>query len=130
VDFTSLLPVRIANFPYLFPARIKSNRGFFNTSKIFAERRKALLLPASFLFFPEVVLPLLPITPLALLLPLLPITPLALLLPPRTFRLELEDLAFFLKHPVQNFALREAASFLQCGLLHFLVAFVFVLAAG
>ena len=93
------------------------------------ERRRALLLPANFFFRPEVMFPLLPMTPLALLLPLLPMIPLALLLPPRIFRVRLEDLAFFLKHPVQNFARGEAASFVQPRLLHFFVALIFVLAA-
>ena len=107
-----------------------------------ASSSRALLLPPSFFFLPETVLPLLPMTPLALLLPLLPMTPLALLfpllrktplallLPPRIFRFEFEDRAFFLKHPIQNFARGEAASFLQRGLLHLLLALVFVLAAG
>ena len=74
--------------------------------------------------------PLLPMTPLALLFPLLRKTPLALLLAPRIFRFEFEDRAFFLKHPIQNFARGGAASFLQRGLLHLLLALGFVLAAG
>ena len=62
-------------------------------------------------------------------LPPLPQIPLALLLPLYTFRFKLADDAFFLKHPVQNFARGEAASFLQRGMLHFLVALAFVLAS-
>ena len=65
-------------------------------------------LPANFFFGPVVVLPLLPLTPLALMLPLLPMTPLALLLPPYTFRFKLVDDAFVLRHPVQNFETRSA----------------------
>ena len=63
-------------------ARIKSNQGFFTTSKSFVERRRALLLPASFFFRPAVVLPLLSKRlPWGRLLPLLPGTPWAPLLP-------------------------------------------------
>ena len=113
-------------------AKIKSNQGFFTTSNIFVERRKALLLPANVFFCPVVVLPLLPWTPLPLLLPLLPWTPLPLLLPPprHAFRCELANDAFFLKQAVQNFARGEAASFLQPGLLHFLFAFFAMAAPG
>ena len=137
-------------------AKIKSNQGFFTTSNIFVERRKALLLPAFFFFCPVVVLPLLPRaplplalprlprtplpravvvlpllprTPLPLMLPLLPRTPLpraVVVLPPNTFRFELAHDALALKHSVQNFARGEAASFLQRGLQHLLLALAFV----
>ena len=62
----------------------------------------------------------------------LQVTPLALMLPPspNIFRLELEDRALFLKHPMQNFAQGEAALFLQRGKLHFLIALSFVLATS
>ena len=46
--------------------------------------------------------------------------------PPCTFRFELADDAVFLKHLVQNLAQGEAASFLQTGMLHFLIALTFV----
>ena len=49
--------------------------------------------------------------------------------PPYTFRFKFADDALVLKHPVQNFALGEAASFVQRGVLHFLVAFALALAA-
>ena len=65
VDPASLLRLRIADLPRLFFAKIKSNQGFFTTSKSFVERRRALLLPASFFFRPAVVLPLLPGAPFA-----------------------------------------------------------------
>jgi len=72
-----------------------------------------------------VVLPPLPRTPLpraVVVLPLLPRTP----PPPNTFRFELAKDAFFLKQAVQNFDRAETASFVQRGLLHFLLAFAFV----
>ena len=50
------------------------------------------------------------------------------MLPPYTFRFKFADDAFVLKHPVQNFALGEAASFMQWAVLHFLVAFALALA--
>ena len=53
---------------------------FFTTSKSFVERRRALLLPASFFFRPAVVLPLLSRAPWPTLLPLLPGAPWAPLL--------------------------------------------------
>ena len=122
---------------------------------MFAERRRPLLsppflpaclflgpvvlppfLPACLFFGPVVmlpllfvVLPLLPRTPLARVLPLLPRTPLpraVVVLPPNTFLFEFAHDALVLKQSVQNFARREAASFLQCGLLHLLLALVFV----
>ena len=132
-----------------FFARIKSNQGFFTTSKSFVERRKALLLPASFFFRPAVVLPLLPGAPWAPLLPLLPGAPLLLPLlpgaplllprlpgtppppPPRNaFRCALASDAFVLKQVMQNFARGEAASFLQPGLLHFFFVFFDMAAPG
>jgi hypothetical protein len=60
-------------------------------------------------------------------LPLLPRTP----PPPNAFRFELAKDAFFLKQEVQNFDRVETASFVQRGLLHFLLAlaFVFTMAA-
>ena len=81
-------------------------------------RRKALLSLADCFFCPQRVLPVLSMTPLALLLP------------PNSFRLEFEDRAFFLKHPLQNLARGEAALFLQRGQLHFLIALAFVLTAN
>ena len=108
-------------------AKIKSNQGFFTTSNIFVERRRALLFPANVFFCPVVVLPLLPWTPLPLLLPRLPGTP----PPPRHACLcELADDAFFLKQAVQNFARGEEASFLQPCLLHFFFAFFAMAAPG
>ena len=109
-----------------FLERINSNQGFFTTSNIFVERRRALLLPA--FLCPVVVLPLLPKTP-----PPPPYTfrfkfaffflcP-VVVLPPYTFRFKFADDAFFLKHTIQNFARGEAASFLQRGMLHFFVMF-------
>merc|ERR1712078_620095 len=117
-------------------------------SNIFAERRRALLsppflpaclflgpvvlppfLPACLFFGPVVIPPLLPRTPLLRVLPLLPRTPLpraVVVLPPNTFLFEFAHDALVLKQSVQNFARREAASFLQCGLLHLLLALVFV----
>ena len=93
-------------------------------------------LPACLFFGPVVmlpllfvVLPLLPRTPLARVLPLLPRTPLpraVVVLPPNTFLFELAHDALVLKQSVQSFARREAASFLQCGVLHLLLALVFV----
>ena len=105
-------------------------------------------LPACLFFGPVVmlpllfvVLPLLPRTPLARVLPLLPRTPLprvlplfprtplpraVVVLPPNTFLFELAHDALVLKQSAQSFARREAASFLQCGLLHLLLALVFV----
>ena len=68
------------------------------------EGRKALLLPTN-LFCPLVVFP------------------------PYTFRFTLAEDAFVLKHSVQNLALGDAASFLQRGVLHFLIALALVLAA-
>ena len=60
-------------------------------------------------------------------LPLLPRTP----PPPNAFRFELAKIAFFLKKEVQNFDRVETESFVQRGLLHFLLAlaFVFTMAA-
>merc|ERR1712078_357780 len=97
--------------------RIKSSQGFFTISNIFAERRRALLLQAFFFFCPVVVLPLLPRTPLPRAV---------VVLPPNTFLFEFAHDAPVLKQSLQNFARREAASFLQCGLLHLLLALVFV----
>ena len=124
-------------------------------SNMFAERRRPLLsppflpaclflgpvvlppfLPACLFFGPVVmlpllfvVLPLLPRTPLPRVLPLFPRTPLpraVVVLPPNTFLFELAHDALVLKQSAQSFARREAASFLQCGLLHLLLALVFV----
>ena len=75
------------------------------------------------------MLPLLPRAPLPRVLPLLPRTPLpraVVVLPPNTFLFEFAHDALVLKHSVQNFARREAASFLQRGLLHLLLALAFV----
>ena len=74
MDFPSLLRLRIMDSPSLFSGEDQIQPGFFTTSNIFVERRRALLLPASFFFRPEVVLPLLAMTPLP---PLLAMTPLA-----------------------------------------------------
>ena len=100
-----------------FLERIKSNQGFFTTSNIFVERRRALLLPA--FLCPVVVLP--PYTSrfkFAILF-LRPVV----VLPPYVFRFKFADDAFFLKHTIQNFARGEAALFLQRGMLHFFVMF-------
>ena len=120
-----------------FFARIKSNQGFFTTSKSFVERRRALLLPASFFFRPAVVLPLLPGAPWAPLLPLLPGAPLLLPRlpgtppPPRNaFRRAFASDAFVLKQVMQDFARGEAASFLQPGMLHGILVFVDKAAPG
>ena len=115
---------RISHFFCL--ARIKSSHLFFTTRARFAERLTPLRLPARFFFLPVVVLPPLPRTPLpraVVVLPLLPRTP----PPPNTFRFELAKDAFFLKQAVQNFDRVETASFVQRGLLHFLLALAFVI---
>ena len=105
VGLSTLFGMRIADVQIFTPERIKSNQGFFTTSNTFVERRRALLLPAN-LFFCTVVV-----------------------FPPYTFRFKLAEDAFVLKHSVQKLALLDAASFLQRGVLHFLIALALGLAA-